>query len=59
MDELPKKYEYDYMVFSISKSISEEKNNWDLPLSDVMRRFAFLKFDSYIEYRFRESQKNG
>jgi len=37
------------MVFSISKNFNEEKENWDAELKDVIKRFAFVKFNNWIE----------
>lgn len=62
LSSLPGKYNYDYMVYAVSKSITEEKEVWELPLYEVIKRFMFKKFDNKIEQDYMEylrSKRNG
>ena len=44
-------YTIDYLVYSASTSLSEEKELWDYDLYEVVKRMMFKKFDSWIEWR--------
>lgn len=52
MSELPTVYELEYMVYSLSVSMSDEEKIWRTPYLDVIRRTMFNKFDNYVEKRF-------
>lgn len=54
---MPEKYSYDYLVFSASSSLSEEKEIWESQFYDVIKRFMFKKFDNRIEQDFMEYLK--
>ncbi len=44
-------YTIDYLVYSASTSLSEEKELWDYDLYEVVKRMMLKKFDGWIEWR--------
>ena len=48
-------YRLDYMIYSASSSLEEEKKLWDYPLEEVYQRMMFKKFDSFVEFRMMEN----
>ena len=49
-------YRLDYMVYSASNSLEEEKKLWDFPITEVYKRMMFKKFDSWIEFNMVKGQ---
>ena len=58
MSMMPDEYEYDYLVFSASSSITEEEAIWNMRFSEVYKRMIFRKFDSFIEQSLMEWYKD-
>jgi hypothetical protein len=52
MANLPNEFETDYLVYSISTSISEENEIRKAPLKQVIKRAMFRKFDAWIQEQF-------
>lgn len=61
LSAMPEEYSYDYLVFSASSNLSEEKEIWDTQFCDVIKRFMFKKFDNAVERNYMEylKKKNG
>jgi len=51
---LPEEFNIDYMVYSASKSLSDERVVWRMPFIEVVRRNLFKRFDNWIESRQHE-----
>ena len=51
---LPEEFNIDYMVYSASKSLSDEQAVWRMPFIEVVRRNLFKRFDNWIESRQHE-----
>ncbi len=45
------------MVYSISNNLIEEKENWDANYSEIVKRFCFKKFDTWIEQQYSKSKR--
>ena len=58
MSMMPDEYEYDYLVFSASNSITEEEAIWNMRFSEVYKRMTFRKFDSFVEQSLMEWYKD-
>lgn len=52
MGELPDLYEIDYLVYSASSSISEQKEIWQMDYVEVAKRLCFKKFDNWVEHKY-------
>ncbi len=48
MSALPEEYNMDYMVYTLSTSLEEEKKIWHSDYVDVIKRVMFKKFESWI-----------
>lgn len=46
---MPDEYNLNYLVYSASKTLSEEELLMDFELHKIFRRMMFKRFDSFIE----------
>jgi len=51
---MPEGYEYDWQVFSISPTILEEKEVWEMDYVQVVKRFMFERYKGFIEKKMME-----
>jgi len=56
---LPEKYEMDYLVYSASSSISEQREVWNMDYVEVIKRMMFKKFDGWVEHKYLNRERNG
>lgn len=59
MGSLPEEYEMDYLVYSASSNITEEKIIWDMDYVQVIKRMMFKKFDNWVEFIYLNRDRNG
>ena len=57
MSAMPDGYDYDYLVYSASDSLSEQKEIWNMEYSEVVKRMMFKKFDNWVEQGISEFLK--
>ena len=59
MSALDEKYEMDYIVYSASSTLAEERDTWHRDYVDVIKRMMFKKFDGWVEHKYINREKDG
>lgn len=59
MSALPEEYNVDYLVYSVSPTISEEETVWHTDYEKVYKRSLFKKFDNWAERKYMEIKSDG
>jgi hypothetical protein len=55
--ELPDKYEFDYLVYSVADGFLDQERLWDEDIVELTQRQLFKMFDSYVEREFYNKEK--